>query len=126
MLNASERRCDALALIPGLDNDVLHIPLPAISLAEIKALDNILHELLQNDIQTIDMLLNSSRRGDMERLGITLVPQESDSHQDRLDEVFQILLSIIWDQVVKPVIQGLVVLKGPVLRTGKDRGPNRD
>ena len=109
MLNASEQRCDALVLIPDLDNDVLHIPLPDISLAKVKALHNILHELLRSDGRKIDMLLNSSRRGDMERLGIILVSQEGDSPQGRLDEVFKNMLSIIWDCVVKPIIKGLAL-----------------
>ena len=109
MLNASKQRCDALVLIPGLDNDVLHIPLPSISLAEVEALHNILRGLLQNDVQKIDMLLNSFKRGDMERLGIILFHQESGSHQDRLDEVFQFMLSIIWDCVVKPIVEGLAL-----------------
>ena len=45
----------------------------------------------------------------MERLGITFVHQESDGPQDRLDEVFQFMLSIIWDCVVKPIVEGLAL-----------------
>ena len=106
ILNASERQCDALVIVPGLDDDVLHIPLPAISLAKVEALHHILHHLLQSDLQEIDILLNSSR-GDMERLGITLISQESD--QKRLQFVFQSILSRIWDWVVKPIVQGLAL-----------------
>ncbi|KDR73809.1 hypothetical protein GALMADRAFT_142238 [Galerina marginata CBS 339.88] len=108
MLNASEKQCDALIIVPGLDYDVLHIPLPAISHAEIEAIHSLLHQLLHSDAHTIHMLLNSSR-GDMERLGLTLVPQDSKSPKDVSDEVLQILLSIIWEKVVEPIVQGLAL-----------------
>ena len=46
----------------------------------------------------------------MERLGITLVSQESDHDSPQgVDEVFKIMLSIIWDCVVKPIVEGLAL-----------------
>jgi hypothetical protein len=114
ILNASERRCDALVLIPGLDNDVLHIPLPDISLAGVTALHKTLQHLVKGDIPASNMPLSSSARGDMERLGITFVSQESDNpylgpYQERLEKAFQNMLSAIWDCIVKPIIQGLAL-----------------
>jgi len=112
MLNVTERRCDALVLICGLNNDVLHIPLPDISLDDVTALHKILQHLLKGDIPTIDMLPNSSMTGNMERLGkpLELVCQESGiPYQERLEEFFQCVLFVIWDSVVKPIVQGLAL-----------------
>jgi hypothetical protein len=113
MLNVTERRCDALVLICGLDNDVLHIPLPDISLARVTALHEILQQLVKGDrIPTIDMLLNSSKRVDdiMERMATKPVSQKSGiSYQERLEQVFRSVLSVIWDSVVKPIVQGLAL-----------------
>jgi hypothetical protein len=111
MLNVTERRCDALVLICGVDNDVLHIPLPDISLDEVTALHEILQQLVKGDISTIDMLLNSSERGDiMERMALEVISRKSGiSDQERLEQVFRCVLSVIWDSVVKPVVQGLAL-----------------
>jgi hypothetical protein len=110
MLNASGRRCDALVLIPGLDNDNLHIPLPDISLARVTDLHKTLQHLVKGEIPTNDMSFNSATRVDMERLEITFPSRESDSpYQERLETAFQNMLSVIWDCVVKPIVQGLAL-----------------
>lgn len=118
MLNASERRCDALVLMSGLSDDILHIPLPDVSLAKAMALHKILKDLLKGCIPTADRLLDSSENTDWKRLGIYFVSTETGQpYKDILVEWSRIVLSLLWHWVVKPIVEGLALTVSDSHRT---------
>jgi hypothetical protein len=88
VINVHKQRCDALVLIPGLD-EVMHIPLDGFSYENGQELHQSLNRLL----------LNAGVRARDVR-GPKLVPVSE--HQS-----FQHILSILWSCIVKPVLDGL-------------------
>ncbi|KAF7345663.1 hypothetical protein MVEN_01585900 [Mycena venus] len=90
LLNTSEFRCDALVLTPGLAEEVLHIPLP-----------NFTFEHGQNLAKSMTALVHTGQRG--ERLGM-----QREGHVPREVQLATIL-SDLWSQVVKPVLDGLSI-----------------
>jgi tetratricopeptide (TPR) repeat protein len=94
VLNISEIRCDALAIIPGMD-DVVHIPLPNITSVRVSELR-----------QELDALLSlSGVRAGSERAAKRMA-EESD------DEACKAILSELWTVLVKPVIDSLAFSVG--------------
>ncbi|KAJ7835801.1 hypothetical protein B0H13DRAFT_2240057 [Mycena leptocephala] len=90
LLNISEFRCDALVLMSGLADEVLHIPLP-----------NFTFEHGQNLAKSIPALVHTRQRG--ERRGM-----QREGHVPR-EVQLAIMLSELWSQVVKPVLDGLSI-----------------
>ncbi|KAF8181727.1 TPR-like protein [Mycena galopus ATCC 62051] len=90
ILNVSKTRCDALALMPGRNEEVLHIQLddfkPKDAESQAKSLDNLVYH-----------------RGRSERL-----VGRRDKQQDP-EEEFANHLSELWFRVVKPVLEGLAI-----------------
>ena len=88
VVNVNEDRCDALVVVPGLD-EVLHIPLHEFSYKECRKLCRSLLQLLQDaGVRVRD------KRG-MSRVKSNKVGS------------FQRILSTLWLYVVKPVLDGL-------------------
>lgn len=94
ILNVQRSRCDALALMPGKSKDskasVTHIPLANFSQERSEELSRSLTKLLIS----AGVRFRDSRKS--ERLGAVAT-----------DENFAEILSILWLQVVKPVLDGL-------------------
>ncbi|KDQ52117.1 hypothetical protein JAAARDRAFT_198536 [Jaapia argillacea MUCL 33604] len=94
ILNASTTRCDALVMLPDLD-DILHIPLPTITESDVQGL----HHQLNN-------LISESGR---------LVPLERGCRVKALPDPNSLLeevLAQLWEHVVKPVLDGLAFAPG--------------
>ncbi|KAJ6614152.1 CHAT domain-containing protein [Mycena sp. CBHHK59/15] len=95
-LNISEIRCDALILLPGLGDEVIHIPLTGFTLSEAQALRESLRSLLtyagHNILSDADRLFGG-------REGHPMVPEEEFAH----------ILSVLWLQVVKPVLDAVAI-----------------
>ncbi|KIM74180.1 hypothetical protein PILCRDRAFT_80299 [Piloderma croceum F 1598] len=88
VVNVHKQRCDALVLIPGLD-EVMHIPLHDFSYEKGQELHQSLNRLLSNAGVRVRDLRGS-------RLVAT-----------RKDGSFQHVLLILWSCIVKPVLDGL-------------------
>jgi len=93
LLNVSGDRCDALALVPGMDDEVMHIPLQNVS----RERTLVLHDILR------DCLSTSSIRTQHDRISRIVCPSGRD---DR----FIGLLSELWTCVVEPVLGSLSLL----------------
>jgi tetratricopeptide (TPR) repeat protein len=98
LLNVSGDRCDALALVPGMDDEVMHIPLQNVS----RERTLVLHDILR------DCLSTSSIRTQHDRISRIVCPSGRD---DR----FIGLLSELWTCVVEPVLGSLSLLVSPFL-----------
>jgi hypothetical protein len=108
VLNIARARCDALALVPGLD-EVIHIPLPNITLQKVKELKDELNNLLySNGIRIREI-------GD-ERAAKRIV--NDDEAGDCGD-----ILSELWTGLVKPILDSLafsvwyILLHYPIILT---------
>jgi hypothetical protein len=90
ILNTSETRCDALALMPGLDDEVLHIPLPEFTPQDMGSLADSFSDLVHH-------------RGRSGRLSGT---REGMLHPE---EEFAKNLSELWFKVARPILNGLAI-----------------
>ena len=90
-VNVSETRCDALILLPDL-NDVLHIPLPNFTLDDAQQLQQSLYTTLKEKC-----ILRESDRGG--RIALT-----------NPEQVFEIILSQLWKSIVKPILDGMGIM----------------
>jgi hypothetical protein len=88
-LNVSMLRCDALALVPGLD-EVLHIPLPNIKSKRITEIRDDLKDLLYSD--------GLRMRGERAAKKV----EDGDELKDCAD-----ILAELWNGIVKPVLDSL-------------------
>jgi tetratricopeptide (TPR) repeat protein len=96
VLNIAEGRCDALALLPGLD-EVVHIPLPDITSKRITELSD----------ELSDMLYSNGVRLRAERAAMRLA--DTDDEGDCKG-----ILAELWNGVVKPVFDSLAFSVGPI------------
>ncbi|KAJ7463357.1 TPR-like protein [Mycena latifolia] len=90
LLNTSSYRCDALILIPGLGDEVMHVPLPDFTLDQAQHLTKALGSLVRGAVRS--NRLDACREGE-------LPP----------DEEFSRILSALWMKIVKPVLDGLAL-----------------
>jgi hypothetical protein len=90
ILNLSIIRCDALVLMPGLADDVMHIPLNDFTIEDADAFT-----------ESLGALVNPGGRTD--RLGMQ---REGDLPPE---EQFGRILSELWRRVVKPVLDSLAI-----------------
>jgi hypothetical protein len=90
-INISEARCDALILLPEL-NDVLHIPLPNFTYQDAQQLQQSLYGTLKQK----HILRESKRAG---RLAVTNPDQE-----------FENILSLLWKGIVTPILDGMAIM----------------
>ncbi|KAJ7463375.1 TPR-like protein [Mycena latifolia] len=93
LLNTSSYFCDALILIPGLGDEVMHVPLPDFTLDQAQHLTNALGSLVRGAVRSDR--LDAFHEGE-------LPP----------DEEFSRILSALWMKIVKPVLNGLALV-GP-------------
>lgn len=93
ILNASERRCDALIVTAGAD-DPLHVPLPDITFSEVVALQSTLQNLLDNG----GRLVSVPEPDRAARLT---------SKQLSANDVFKRILSELWKKVVHSILERL-------------------
>ncbi|KAF8143023.1 CHAT domain-containing protein [Mycena galopus ATCC 62051] len=90
IVNISEYGCDALILLPGLADEVIHVPLCDFTIHEAQALAKSLASIVGNTGRT-DRLAGS-REEDM-------AP----------DKIFSIILSELWVKIVQPVLNGIAI-----------------
>ncbi|KAJ7817455.1 hypothetical protein B0H14DRAFT_3742108 [Mycena olivaceomarginata] len=90
ILNTSAYGCDALILLPGRADPVIHVPLSDFTIQEAQAMVESLASIVGNTGRT-DRLAGS-REGDM-------AP----------DEIFSIILSELWVKIVQPVLNGIAI-----------------
>ncbi|KAJ7469090.1 TPR-like protein [Mycena latifolia] len=90
LLNTSSYSCDALILIPGLADEVMHIPLPDFTLAQAQHLTEALGNIVRGGVRS--ERLHGGQEGE-------LPP----------DEQFSGILSVLWMNIVKPVLNGLAL-----------------
>ncbi|KAJ7495562.1 TPR-like protein [Mycena latifolia] len=88
LLNISQYSSDALALMPGHGDTVLHVPLPEFTLQETQTLAESLGSLVRGAARSDR--LDGCREG-------TLPP----------DDQFSNILSVLWTRIVKPVLDGI-------------------
>jgi hypothetical protein len=86
ILNISDDKCDGLVLVPGLDDDVLHVPLKDFK-----------PEFAGGMAQSLSHLVGRSERS-MKREG-KMDPEDEFAHN----------LAQLWTQVVKPVLDALAI-----------------
>ena len=90
VINVHQSRCDAFALVDGLD-EVVHIPLPAFSYAKAQQLQLHLNQLLSTaGVRVRDIDIRATRLATTTKCG-----------------GFEFILSNLWSSVVKPVLDGL-------------------
>ncbi|PVF95782.1 hypothetical protein CPB86DRAFT_875431 [Serendipita vermifera] len=97
VLNIAKKRCDALAILPGLE-DVIHIPLPNTTSEKIVQLGNQLKETLYAS--------GVRRRGDRAAMRFT----DNDTDQE---ESYKQMLAELWNGIVKPVLDSLAFSPHP-------------
>jgi hypothetical protein len=90
MVNVSKARCDALILLPNL-NDVLHVPLLTFTYHDAKQLQQSLYGILNQK-----HLVNFQESGRGGRLAMPNLEQE-----------FENILSQLWNNVVRPILDGM-------------------
>ncbi|KAJ7482697.1 CHAT domain-containing protein [Mycena latifolia] len=90
LLNTSHYHCDALILIPGLGDEVMHIPLPDFTLDQAQDLTEALGSLVRGTARSDE--LHARHEGG-------LPP----------DEDFSQILSVLWMKIIKPVLNGLAL-----------------
>ncbi|KAJ7486461.1 TPR-like protein [Mycena latifolia] len=90
LLNTSSYRSDALILIPSVGDKVMHVPLPDFTLDQAQDLTEALGSLVRGAARSDR--LHACREGE-------LPP----------DEEFSRILSALWIQIVKPVLNGLAL-----------------
>ena len=108
ILNASEKRCDAIVLRSSFPDDILSIPLPSMPVVVATILHKLTRHLLKGNIPTPEMLIDESRDVDLERLGIVFAsPDGGRSHLETLNEAFQVIPHLLWYLVVHPIVETL-------------------
>ncbi|KAF7358268.1 hypothetical protein MVEN_00875900 [Mycena venus] len=90
IINISEYGCDALILLPGRANEVIHVPLSDFTIHEAQGLAISLASIVGTTRRT-DRLAGC-REGDM-------AP----------DEIFSVILSELWVKIVQPVLNGIAI-----------------
>ncbi|KAJ7463982.1 TPR-like protein [Mycena latifolia] len=90
LLNTSSYHCDALIVIPGLSDEVMHVPLPDFTLAQAQHLTEALGSMVRGGVRS--ERLDGGREGD-------LPP----------DEQFSRILSVLWLKIVKPVLDQITL-----------------
>ncbi|KAG8754426.1 hypothetical protein FRC14_005090 [Serendipita sp. 396] len=93
VINVSEKRCDALALVYGID-EAIHIPLPDLTFKRIIKLQSELRSLLKSS----GVRLRAVRDSEVDVGG---------------DEGCKRILAELWDHLVKPVLDSLAFGHGP-------------
>ncbi|KAF8197320.1 CHAT domain-containing protein [Mycena galopus ATCC 62051] len=91
IINISEYGCDALILLPGLADEVIHVPLNDFTIHEAQALAKSLASVVENPGRTDRFA--GHREGDM-------AP----------DEIFSIILSELWVKIVQPVLNRIAIM----------------
>ncbi|KAJ6549547.1 CHAT domain-containing protein [Mycena vulgaris] len=91
VLNVSEFRCDALILMPGLGDEVMHVALPAFTLQDANDMGDSLRKIVSDHGR-----------------GYRLVGRREGGFVDPERE-FARILSRLWLQVVKPVLDALAI-----------------
>jgi tetratricopeptide (TPR) repeat protein len=89
VLNVATNRCDALAILPGLD-DIVHIPLPNITSKRVTE--------LRDDLK--DFLYSTGNRSRGERAAMKII-EEAD------EQTCQRVLAELWNNLVKPILSSL-------------------
>jgi hypothetical protein len=92
-VNVSDHSCDALALLPGLTEEVIHVPLPEFT-----------PEHVYNLTKSLRQLMPSMGRGDIDRLH-----SQREGGSAGLEEDFAHILSELWVRLVKPVLDALAI-----------------
>ncbi|KAJ7872248.1 CHAT domain-containing protein [Mycena leptocephala] len=90
MVNISEYGCDALILLPDLEDEVIHVPLSDFAINEAQALAKLLASVV-GTTRCSDKL-DGSREGEM-------AP----------DDIFSHILSELWLKIVHPVLNALAI-----------------
>ncbi|KAJ7128004.1 CHAT domain-containing protein, partial [Mycena epipterygia] len=90
ILNISAYGCDALVLMPGLSDEVIHVPLSDFTIHEAQALAKLLASIVGTPGHSDR--LTGSREGDM-------TP----------DNIFSHILSDLWVRIVRPVLNALKI-----------------
>ncbi|KAJ7466022.1 TPR-like protein [Mycena latifolia] len=91
LLNITEHRCDALILMAGLRDQVLHVPLPHFTSQDARSM-----------AKSLGSIVSGAARS-----------QRLDGFQEEdipLNEQFSQMLSTLWNQIVKPVLDGKAFL----------------
>ncbi|KAF8214781.1 CHAT domain-containing protein [Mycena galopus ATCC 62051] len=100
VLNVSQYRCDALILMPNRGDEVLHVPLPDLTLDQSHGMAKSLGDLLGSGGRTDRFA--GQREGQ-------LPPEEE----------FSSILSHLWERIFRPVLKGMAVLNPPRKNSGR-------
>ncbi|KAJ7193610.1 CHAT domain-containing protein [Mycena pura] len=90
IVNISNYGCDALILLPGLSDEVVHVPLPDFKLSQAQLLAHCLASIVGGPGR--DERLNGSREAEMPP-----------------DDIFRFVLSELWFKIVCPVLKALAI-----------------
>ncbi|KAF6747627.1 CHAT domain-containing protein [Ephemerocybe angulata] len=103
VINIADRRCDALALLPGLDKP-LHIPLPAFSFKKASEYRNVLaSQLREHHLRAREEQENLLRDVQFSARGVRPAPVGRGVENAPVCRV----LRNLWYEVVKPILDGL-------------------
>jgi hypothetical protein len=95
-VNVSKARCDALILLPDL-NDVLHIPLNKFTHQDAEELQQSLYVILRKK----NVLRSNGRHGG---------PVPTTSGLKDLEKEFERILSQLWLHIVQPILNGMAIM----------------
>ncbi|KAF9016619.1 hypothetical protein BDZ89DRAFT_1118048 [Hymenopellis radicata] len=97
VINIGSNRCDALIILPGCVEDAVHVPLPALTKADVIRMKRNLISLLGDDFS----FKTPSRSASVKR-----VPIRADLDTDP-EEEFRELLKELWVKIAEPILHAL-------------------
>lgn len=93
MLNADEKRCDALIICPDAE-DVLHVPLSSINPDQVSALQKCMQKVRKSDVFSTENVATWVRK-------VIRVP---DTKKVDREYVLAQVLEKLWTSIIKPVL----------------------
>ncbi|KAE9398713.1 hypothetical protein BT96DRAFT_821597 [Gymnopus androsaceus JB14] len=106
ILVANDKQADALVLVPGLNDDVLHVPLPNMHNDRLRSLYSRIKMLAEGFLHNRDVVDDHSHR--------LHIRHKEHQDPDVKEEEFRSILLKLWIEIVKPIVDGLA-LKLPVI-----------
>ncbi|KAE9386018.1 hypothetical protein BT96DRAFT_556151 [Gymnopus androsaceus JB14] len=109
ILIANDKQANALVLLPGLNEDALHIPLPLVDNETLEAIYSVIKNLIEGFLPNRDALDDLSHR-----LGIRRKWHQPDPNV--IEKEFQLILLILWMRIGKPIVDGLALTTNHLTR----------
>ncbi|KAF7366555.1 CHAT domain-containing protein [Mycena sanguinolenta] len=92
IVNISNLGCDALIILPGLGDEVIHVPLPDFTAHEAQAL-----------AKSLKSIADAEKTRHSDKLSVSFEGEQAPDH------IFSFILSELWFKIVRPVLNALAI-----------------